>query len=34
VAQASPLDRGGGAASRSDDRGILSVIMDGSLSNL
>jgi hypothetical protein len=31
VAQASPLDRGGGTASRSEDRGILSVITEGFL---
>jgi hypothetical protein len=34
VAQASPLDRGGGTASRSEDRRILSVITEGDLSNL
>jgi hypothetical protein len=29
-----PLDRGGGTASRSEDRGILSVITEGDLPNL
>jgi hypothetical protein len=31
VAQASLLDRGGGTAGRSEDRGILSVITEGDL---
>jgi hypothetical protein len=34
VAQVSPLDRGGGTASRSEDRGIPSVITEGDLPNL
>jgi hypothetical protein len=34
VAQASPVDRGGGAATRFEDRGIPSVITEGDLPNL
>jgi hypothetical protein len=34
VMQASPLDRGGGASSRSEDRGSPSVITEGDLPNL
>jgi hypothetical protein len=34
VVQASPLDCGGGAASRSEDHRILSVITEGDLPNL